>query len=246
MKAQETQTPASTPVEQAEPVEQASSEPETTPVEAPPVETPAVPEAPTQIEIDGQTYTTEELKQNILRQSDYTRKTQEVARERERLKVAEQYYQAINANPESAKEIAEQFNLPYIDPKEERYKQLENEHQQLLIERDIDNLKARHGEFDVQEVLQLAFDKRLESLDDAYALYTATQKQEPATFDADALKEQIRQELLQELQSNVDTGSIISTSGSAPLPDKTPKLSAVEIRTAQKMRMTPEEYAKWK
>lgn len=51
--------------------------------------------------------TTEELRNGYLRQADYTKKTQEVAQERQRLEKAEQFYKALTEHPtELAKQLA--------------------------------------------------------------------------------------------------------------------------------------------
>jgi hypothetical protein len=72
----------------------------------PVVETEPGPELHTLPGID-EPVTTEELKNGYLRQADYTRKTQEIASDRQRLEKAEQFYKALTEHPgELAKQLA--------------------------------------------------------------------------------------------------------------------------------------------
>lgn len=205
---------------------------------------------PTTVDIDGVAVPIEELKNGYLRQSDYTKKTQELARERDKQKIQEEYFKALNSNPQLAQAFAKQFNLPYVDPTQAQLIEANNKYQDLLLKQEVDALSAKYSDFDAREVLQFAYDNKIENLEHAYTLIS-TQKgantQATPSVDVDSIKEQIRQELLNELQSNVDTQSIIQSGGdSAPVRDNSPVLSNQEIKIARNLRMTPEEYAKWR
>lgn len=66
------------------------------------------------IKVDGEEIevTLDELLNGYSRQSDYTRKTQEIAQERQRLQTLAQFEQALNQNPEAAiRALAEAYNL---------------------------------------------------------------------------------------------------------------------------------------
>lgn len=203
------------------------------------------------IEIDGKQVSIDELKGGYLRQSDYTRKTQELARSKKELEKAEAVYNAMHSDEETAQEISERLGIEYVSPKDAGFQELQSQHQELLLERDIEKLQAKFGtDFDVTEVLQLAYDKRIESLEDAYHLVNSTRETTAnpnQSLDIEAIKEQIRQELKQELQSTVDTSTTIRTGGNtAPITDDTPQLSAQELKVATAMKMSPNDYAKWK
>lgn len=251
--AQQTPTPTnkSDIQTQAETNPTATSQGEQTPIQAEPSpnqnEEPQLPEF---IEIDGQQVPLEELKNGYLRQADYTRKTQELAEARRRLQYAEQLYNAIYQNPEVAKQVSEQFNLPYLDPNQAQVMELQNKYYDLLIEKEVNELKSKYGDFDVYSVLQFAYDRQITNLEDAYHLYNSyygINQSGDESVDIESLKEQIRQEILQELQSNVDTTSIIQSRGdSQPIQVNTPTLSEAELKVAQALNMSPEEYAKWR
>lgn len=202
------------------------------------------------VEIDGQQVSIDELKGGYLRQSDYTRKTQELARSKKELEKAEAVYTAMHKDAETAQEISERLGIDYVSPEQAQVVEMQEQYQELLLERDIDRLTAKYGEFDVSEVLQLAYDKGIPELEDAYLLVKGTRETttaQPTTLDIESIKEQIRQELKQELQSTVDTSTTIRTGGStAPITDDTPQLSAQELKVATAMKMSPNDYAKWK
>lgn len=208
------------------------------------------PTVPQTVEIDGQQVPIEELTKGYLRQSDYTRKTQELARERQQNQVAKQLYEAISSNPDVAKQIAEQTGIPYVDPQTAQVMELQNKYQDLLLEKEVNDLQSRYDDFDAKEVLQFAYDNRYENLEDAYLIMKSkslASTPAPEPVDIQSLTEQIRQQVLAELQSNVDTGTIIQTGGeSAPVRDNTPVLSQQEVKVARSLRMTPEEYVKWR
>lgn len=251
LKAQEEVTPTDSQVEQPVVTETVVDTPiveapETT--EAPIVEdTPVTQTIPQVIEIDGKEVPIDELKGGYLRQADYTRKTQELAKQKEQAQIAQQYYDVINARPEIAKQFAENFNLPYVDPEQAKVTDLERKYQDLLLEREVELLSVKYPDFNQVEVLKIAHDEKIDKLENAYLLNKArTGGQSTATTDLASMKEQIRQELLQELQSNVDTGSIIGTGGSAkPITPDVPQLTPAQAKVAKSMGMTPSEYSKW-
>jgi hypothetical protein len=200
------------------------------------------------IDIDGQQVSIEELKGGYLRQSDYTRKTQELARTKKELERAEQVYKAMNVDEATAQEISEKLGIEYVSPQQSELVDIQTKYETLILERDIEKLQAKHGDFDVTSVLQVAYDKNI-SLDDAYVIANAgqTTTKTNGSLDIEAIKEQIRQELKQELQSSVDTSTIISTSGNTrQITDNSPQLTAQEIKVATAMKIPLSEYAKYK
>lgn len=202
---------------------------------------------PEHVEIDGQTYTLEELKSGMLRQSDYTRKTQELAREKERLKLAEDYFQAVNSKPEFAKEVADSFGLPYHSPEEQKFADLQQQHQEALLKLEIATLEKKYTDFDADEAVSISLEKGIANLEDAYHLARSTKPAAAAIPDVATLTEQIRQSIMQELQSTVDTSTIISAGGdAASIAHTTPELSPQEQKVAAGLKLTPEEYLAFK
>lgn len=208
--------------------------------------TPNIPEF---IEVDGQKVSVEELKNGYLRQSDYTKKTQALAREQSQLDIAKKYYDAIQTNPELAEEMSKQFNLPHMTPEQAKIQELNATLEDLRLEKEITSLSAKYEDFNEREVLEYAFKNKMENLEDAYHIIKGRSASKETPVDIHSIKEQIRQELLKELQSTqVDTNSIIQSGGSGKnVPTQNlPQITQRELSIARNMRMTPQEYIKWR
>ena len=145
------------------------------------------------IKIDGveEQVTLEELQNGYQRHSDYTRKTQEVAAERERLRQAEQIVSALESNPEETlRTLAQSFELDLggqssssdeysnwddedptqqkIAALERRLEQSEAKQRQEAIERQVSELQETYGEFDSRELMNHALKHKIPNLEAAY------------------------------------------------------------------------------
>lgn len=194
----------------------------------------------------------EELQKGYLRQSDYTKKTQQVAQQRKEVEQAVSFFEQIKSNPDVAQQLSEQF--PELNPEQLRMKQLEQQYHDLLLEREVERLQSKYEDFDVREVLQVAYDKKLENIEDAYLLVKAnkpstTNQETPTTpsFDIEQVKAQLRQELKQELELELGTTSIIQSGGATPpTTQDTPTLSDAERKVARMMKLSDADYVKWR
>ena len=143
------------------------------------------------VKVDGenQEVSLEELRDGYQRQSDYTRKTQELASERKRLQQAEAIVAALESDPAGTlTALGDAFgveNQPISDgsydtdyeaedPTSQRVAQLEArlEAQDRLqrrneMEKQVDNLKERYGDFDESELYQHALSNRIGNLEAA-------------------------------------------------------------------------------
>lgn len=204
---------------------------------------------PQTFEIDGQEVTLEELKGGYLRQSDYTRKTQEVKRQEAKAQEALDLLAQLEKNPDLSEELGKHVELPNLDPKAREFSELESKYFDLLIDNQIKDLTAKYGEFDVAEVLNTARDSNIEDLDTAYHVVKSRKGGGSSeTVDQEKLKEQLREELLAELKSEqVDTGSVIGSGGGSKVVNTSePKLSTQESKVARMMGLGKKEYAKWR
>ena len=145
------------------------------------------------VKIDGeeQQVTLEELQQGYQRQADYTRKTQEIAAERDRLQQAEAIVSALEHDPEGTLQtLAHSFNVTSIsqqnsnsevseyediDPTQKKLVELETkiakqEQVQRVqrVEREVNTLQEKYGEFDRQELLNHALKNGIPNLEAAY------------------------------------------------------------------------------
>ena len=145
------------------------------------------------IKVDGveEQVSLEELQNGYQRHSDYTRKTQEVAAERERLRQAEQIVSALESNPEETlKTLAQSFELELggqpsssdgysdwddedptqqkIAALERRLEQSEAKQRQEAIERQVSELQEAYGDFDSRELMNHALKHKIPNLEAAY------------------------------------------------------------------------------
>lgn len=246
--------------EEAKKVEPSTEvQPETPPQEQEPEKT-SVPE---KLVINGEEVTLEQIqewKNGYLRQSDYTKKAQELARQRQEIEEALRVIEQIRSNPELAQQIATQTQVPTLDPYTAKMQELEARMYDMMLEKEVESLSHKYPDFEVREVLTIAQEKQMTNLEDAYFIWKARQQvskpksQETASpqpsFNMEELKEQLRQELLNELKAQQTPDvpkSIITTQGSTPPKTEPPiKLSASEVKVAKALGMTPEEYAQWR
>lgn len=204
------------------------------------------------MEIDGVEYTLDEIKNGYMRQSDYTKKTQETQRQLRAAQEAIKFMEKVQENPELAQELSTKVDIPNLDPRQKEYTELEEKYFDLLIQTDMQALHSKYGDFDEREVLEIAQQEGVGSLDAAFHIAQGRKgtAQKSNQLDADTLREELRKELMaemeQKLASQADTSTIINSAGSAPVGDTSPKLSQAELKVASNMGMTPKDYADWR
>ena len=148
------------------------------------------------VKVDGEEaqVTLEELQQGYQRQADYTRKTQEIAAERQRLQQAEAIVSALEYDPAGTlNSLANSFNVDVgnrsmpqqeevipsswdePDPNSEKLQVLEAKiarqeqiHRVQQVEREVNTLQEKYGEFNRQELLNHAVKHNIPNLEAAY------------------------------------------------------------------------------
>ena len=144
------------------------------------------------IKVDGaeSEVTLGELQQGYQRQADYTRKTQELASERQRLEQAEAIVSALEADPQGAlTALSTAFGIEDTrsvsstdewadepDPTEQRIASLEarvasqsQTARKQALEKEVSVLHEKYGEFDADALYRHALSNRIPNLDAAYA-----------------------------------------------------------------------------
>lgn len=202
----------------------------------------------------------DELKNGYLRQSDYTKKTQEISNQRKEAEEALNLYRQLKSDPQMADVIKEKgtVDLPAnADPTTAKINELEGKLYDMMVEKDVQILSAKYDDFDVRNVLQLAYDKNLE-LEDAYHVWKgstqserkAVEKETPTTsqLDLEAEKKRIRNEILAELEAEKKSTRTTITSQSSQQPAKAdePKLTPAEDKVRRGMDMSVEDYVTWR
>ncbi len=149
------------------------------------------------VKVDGeeQEVSLDELRDGYQRQSDYTRKTQELASERKRLQQAEAIVSSLEADPDGTlSALADAFGVQMgspvnqssnesyqsdwddsqPDPTEQRIAQLETQLAQQArlqrrqqTEKQVEGLKEQYGDFDAQELYQHALTHKIGNLEAA-------------------------------------------------------------------------------
>jgi len=156
------------------------------------------------VKVDGQEQqvSLDELQNGYQRQADYTRKTQELASERERLAQGEAIVQALEADPVGAIEaLTDAFGLTYednqttqmpsfedLDPEEQRLQRIETSIEtqeragrQQNLQKDLQNLRDKYGtDINESELYAHALRNNIGNLDAAYTHMTYGAMQEQA------------------------------------------------------------------
>jgi len=145
------------------------------------------------IKVDGveEQVSLDELRDGYQRQSDYTRKTQELASERGRLQQAEAIVNSLEADPAGTLEaLGNAFGVERTtgaspdpvdpwdepDPSEQRIASLEARleqqdrvHRRQQVEKQVEQLKGTHGDFDAPALYQHALTHKIGNLEAALA-----------------------------------------------------------------------------
>jgi len=194
------------------------------------------------VKIDGeeQQVSLEELQNGYQRQADYTRKTQEIAVERERLQQAEAIVSALENDPSGTLQtLARSFNVDTfdqpqtnedgyeLDATEKKLVELESklakqEQAQRVqqVEREVDTLQEKYGEFNRKELLNHALKHGIPNLE---AAYTHMRFNEVKTT-ADKLTQE------QEITNKKREAAVVTPGGSTQsgtTPEPTPKVTSL-------------------
>lgn len=172
-----------------------------------PVEEVPVVEVP-KFNIDGEDFTLDQIKewkQNGLRQSDYTKKTQELAEQRKALGQVE----TPNEN---------------VEPTDsERLRKIEMDIENKKLDLEITNLKIKYPDFDDVAIINEATSRGITDLEFIYKAMREDKSSEP--IDMEAYKAQVLAEYKEQIatkkQTNKDAtaGSIVSSVGGQPVTD---------------------------
>lgn len=193
-----------------------------------------------------------EWRQGNLRQSDYTRKTQELARQREELRDAKELFDYLSSNPHLIQALreAEQGNIPPVvnnaTPERQMIRQLAYNQKAMETDMKLAALKQKYGDIDEVALFNKAAELRTEDLE---FVYQGLQNEKPTEYDLDAIRqaaiEEAKAQLKAELEQNMDAvGTSVSTKQSKPVEEPV-NLTAEQKRVAKALGMSETDYAKW-
>lgn len=227
-----------------------------------PVETVPVTETTTplnEIEIEGIGKVTfddiKEWQKGHMRQQDYTRKTQEVAKQRDEVKDALEVFNYLKTKPQLVEKLKTMDTDGIVDtnimdrtsPQNDILRELWIGQETMKLDKEIDRLKGIYGDVDEVALFNKAAELNVNS-DNMEVLYKAMayDSKPQQTIDENAIVARAKAELLAELQQSRTTTGTIVTAPSAPTITTPVVLTPEEQRVARGMRMTDAEYAKWK
>lgn len=185
-----------------------------------------------------------EWKNSGLRQADYTRKTQELARQREQLEDASQVYNYLKAHPYLVNSIRQAENNPQfnqIAPSAEKdaIKDLQYQLQSIKVDSELQNLHEKYGDFDEDKLFRIATDNKINDLE--MVLKSMMYDNKPTDSAVEVAKRQLKAEM----ERDKETVSTVVTNKSSK-KRSTPRLTKEERHVAEMMGMSPREYVKWK
>ena len=169
----------------------------------------------------------------------------------EQTQSALELYQYLENNPHLVQAMREvdvegykQLNNFVPDEITKKITELESYIEEQRYNEYVKGLKSKYNDFDEDKVLEYAEKHDVLDLEVAYkALKSETIKD----VDVDAIRKQIREEILAELKQNsLNTQSIVGGANQKPIVSEEVTLSSREQRIAKAMGITPSEYAKWR
>jgi hypothetical protein len=219
---------------------------ETVETEAPEVKE----ETPFELDLDGEKLTLEQIKEfkkGYMRQSDYTRKTQEIATQRKETQDAIELYEYLRSNPEIAKQLAE-FSpedkkelANRVDPLAKRVEQLDTQLRVTQLENQLNDV-LKNDQYGVNEIelLEIA-QKEGCDINKAYKLWKA----DNADKIIEKRLEEGKKKIGEEIQKNYGVTKTLIKGGDKPAVSDF-GLTEQEKIMAKKLDMSEEEYSKWK
>lgn len=187
----------------------------------------------------------DELKNGYLRQSDYTKKTQQLSAEKKEAEDALILFDYLKKNPELASELAKKApQLKPVNAESSKVSELEDRLANMQMQLELRDLLAVHPGIDSVKLINTAKEKNI-SLDDAYKIIAPVEKAKEVNVDD--LEKQIREKIMKELQDTNNTRTIITSNGNATnVSGAVPQISPAEHKVAMNMKMSDDEYIKWR
>lgn len=217
----------------------------------------AQPTYPEYVEVNGEKIPFNEVTNGYMRQSDYTRKTQEIAKQRQEMQDALELVDYLKENPHVAQRLVEaqqstgqatpqQGNNPGVvdkfNPAMKEIEEIKNELFMDKLDREINTLKTKYPDFNEVEVLNRASELGVNDLE---FVYNAMRGQNLDNVVEQRVKEALSQaQAQQQKQNEVVSKTLIS--GGDQSNNNSHGLSDIEMKMADKLGMSYEDYSKWK
>ena len=206
------------------------------------------------VEIGGERYTLDEIKefrQGYLRQSDYTKKTQELAKQRGELDDAVKLYEYLRENPYLLNNLQGEHvdseirnTAMHLTPEMQRLQELEMRFVESELDREISALKEQYPDFDEIRVLKEADQRGITDLEFVYKALREDDKMDVNKIKQEAVNE-AKKQIMAELQQNNNVTKTLISNETAKKEPTSVTLTPAQKRVAQGMGISEEEYTKW-
>ena len=205
------------------------------------------PSTPQTYNVNGQDLTIEELQTGYMRQQDYIAQREELNALREQNKQALELVEYLRKNPNLANKLLEEDNVDnnavnVLNPLTERIEKLERERYVERMNNQIEMLKMKYKDFNEVDVLNKAVQLNTPDLEFVY------HGMRGAKID-DIIAQQVKEQLAkaqEDMVKNTQATRTVVGKASDVEPTTTHNLTQQEMRVADLMGISYEEYAKYK
>ena len=205
------------------------------------------PSTPQTYNVNGQDLTIEELQTGYMRQQDYIAQREELNALREQNKQALELVEYLRKNPNLANKLLEEDSVDnnavnVVNPLTERIEKLERERYVERMNNQIEMLKMKYKDFNEVDVLNKAVQLNTPDLEFVY------HGMRGAKID-DIIAQQVKEQLAkaqEDMVKNTQATSTVVGKTSDVEPTTTHNLTQQEMRVADLMGISYEEYAKYK
>lgn len=186
-----------------------------------------------------------EFKNGSMRQADYTRKTQELARQRGEMKDALELFNYVRANPELVEAMREAEADPAItqsvSPENEMLQAVFYKQKELEINMQIEALKQKYGDVDEVALFNKANELGVTDLEFVYKALNY----DNGVANEQAIVEKVKKQMMEDLQKNQQAVSTNVTTQTPNAVGNVNSLTPEQRRVAVGMGLSEEEYMKW-
>ena len=214
-------------------------------VEEAPVE--VAPSTPQTFNIGGKELTLAEIETGYMRQQDYLAKIEEANKLREENKQALELVDYIKKNPEVAQRLMSEENVPSnisnsINPAMERIEKLEKQLYMKEMDATLNGLKMKYPDFNEIEVLNKAVQLNTRDLE---FVYHGMRGANMDNIIAQKVKEQLAQATQEMAKNSQSTRTVVGNAKHSEVATTTHNLTKQQMRVADMMGISYEDYAKY-
>lgn len=205
------------------------------------------PPTPQTFNIGGKELTLAEIETGYMRQQDYLAKIEEANKLKEESKQALELVDYIKKNPEVAQRLMSEENVPSnisssINPAMERIEKLEKQLYIKEMDATLNGLKMKYPDFNEIEVLNRAVQLNTSDLE---FVYHGLRGANMDNIIAQKVKEQLAQATQEMAKNSQSTRTVVGNTKHSEVATTTHNLTKQQMRVADMMGISYEDYAKY-